>query len=283
MEFIKNYILTLTANGPLHIGSGQKCKKKEYLHNKSNDIVSFVAADVMMNWIIEHNFVEKYENFMLYGNYGLLEFFQKELKTDPYRQIPGLIQYSAKADPSITSMDVTPFIKDAMMRPYIPGSSIKGALRTVLLTKMIRDGGRVQNLSAQTSDKKREAARISSDIENRWLNRLSRNRDDGSTLNSIMAGISISDSPPLNPEELILCKKIDAAKNGEAHSLPILRESLRPGTVIKCVLTIKPELCGGIDLNYIRGAILEFGSYYKTTFLDKFTRPYGPTFTPIPN
>ena len=91
-------------------------------------------------------------------------------------------------------------------------------------------------------------------------------------VNSIMKSISISDSEPLSSDSMILCKKIDLLDDGKTNEINVLRECVRPGTTIKCKLTIDRSI-DGLTLDDVRKAIRSFFDFYRKTYIPKFTIP----------
>ena len=59
----------------------------------------------------------------------------------------------------------------------------------------------------------------------------------------IMSGIIVGDSEPLSREDIILCQKWEQHTDGTYKTLNLLRECIKPGTVIKSTLTIDETLC----------------------------------------
>ncbi len=148
------------------------------------------------------------------------------------------------------------FIKDGQGQPYIPGSSVKGALRTAVLTKILLEdkGLDRKNLAKawlESVSRNQNAGRINknamSAATNRWesslLNTLNLSEAGTSdAVNSIMRGIAVSDSAPLKKEQLMLAQKIDRSTAGKDRPLPISRECLRPGSTAQLTITIDQRI-----------------------------------------
>ncbi len=264
MGEIKNYELKLTAVGPVFIGSNTSYGKKEYISCR-NGTVCIINADVLVEWAAKSGRMDAFENFMLCEpGRNLLNFFEG-LRTDP-NNIKGLMLYKVDSGAALLgdrTAEIKAFIKNPSGAPYIPGSSLKGALRTVILTKMLREKrGTLPALQVG----ERDAAFLT---ETMLLNTLNRHRNKTNALNSIMSAISISDSESISPEHLTLNRKTDISKDGFKNQLTTIRETLRPGTETKMVLSVKPE-AGNLDAEFIADAIKEFYPWYSAVYMSKF-------------
>jgi len=103
-------------------------------------------------------------------------------------------------------------------------------------------------------------------------------------VNSILRGISVSDSLPIPDPAMILCGKIDAYPNGETLKLNLCRECVRPGTVIHFKLTLDQSvLQGKISSETICHSISFFDAYYRKTYLSKFDLPQDSIAFPYHN
>lgn len=128
---VKEYkISTIT---PVHIGNGNKLSKVDFVLDKDKGI----------RWIID---VEKVISLLQDNPKALNEFGQAgfDMKDflDRYK-IPYLEveKYSYECTHSYLK-DISEFVKTGLGKPYIPGSSIKGALRTVILRHLLYDWGK---------------------------------------------------------------------------------------------------------------------------------------------
>jgi CRISPR-associated protein Csm5 len=159
--------------------------------------------------------------------------------------------------------------------PYIPGSSLKGALRNIIIAgrllakvddeipKEIKDL-RTRLLGLDDKALRRNSRELKSmrDMTEFVLHKL--NRDEGNCgkmTNDLMAAIKISDSKPLRRSDLTICEKIDRhvrAENGE-RALPTFRECLKPGVSAEFVMTVDVGMLGAVDEEY------KFHDYFDKT------------------
>ena len=175
-------------------------------------------------------------------------------------------------------LQVMTCITDPYGNPYVPGSSLKGMLRTILLSRDI-----LQNREKYRTDTRQ----IRSDLEVNRINRRILNNNivkiEKNAFNSvrssgketvdfdIMSGIIVGDSEPLSREDIILCQKWEQHTDGTYKTLNLLRECIKPGTVIKSTLTIDETLCN-IKKEDILEAVQLFYEQYYQNFQKKFSR-----------
>lgn len=115
--------LTLRTLSPVHIGTGEEWRLG----------FDFVLANGQ-TWIFNEDAVLQAKESQLKpdgrGHYPL----PGSLLTEKDFDNPGLFRYVLRGQPPSEKADarMKPFIKDPYDRPYIPGSSLKGAFRTAL-------------------------------------------------------------------------------------------------------------------------------------------------------
>lgn len=155
-------------------------------------------------------------------------------------QVKPAILYEVDAsnamDAEHTLKDIDCFMRDAKQRAYIPGSSVKGAIRTALLFDAIQK----ERTRHDLIDDKRG---IPEADYFHTLNLNPKKRDDA--VNSIMRGIQISDSLPIDDRNMMLTLKTDSAVNGQTHAINLCRECVAPGTRIRFALTLDQSILKG--------------------------------------
>ena len=142
-DHLQIFDLTLNVWAPLFVGNGSSYTKKEYMYNTRNGKVSFLDEQKFFSFLVEHDLVDKYGQFMLSEQSNLWAFLTKdcgisdaELKTLTRYQI----EVGDALDAEHSLKEIHAFQRDAQGHAYIPGSSIKGALRTAwLLSAVLAD------------------------------------------------------------------------------------------------------------------------------------------------
>ncbi len=169
--------------------------------------------------------------------------------------------------------------KDPYGLPYVPGSGIKGMLRTILLASEITNNrnayeGSAQDIKNNRSKKRNAMSRESNNVEVEAFNTLDRTDDKrfirkNNAVNDVLQKIIISDSKPLSLEDLVLCQKIDIHTDGSERSLPLMRECLKPGVAIEFTITIDTQDCKYDDA-VIMDCVSRFAHMYQNDYLRKF-------------
>lgn len=82
-------------------------------------------------------------------------------------------------------------------------------------------------------------------------------------VNSVMRGISISDSEPIDEKNMILASKIDSFPDGFENRINVVRQCIAPETKITFRLTLDQNLLSDANiLTELREAIRAFDAFY---------------------
>lgn len=263
---LQTFELTLTTHGPLFIGNGIKLPRKEYLADMQRQTVSFLDEEKMFDLLIEENCVGLFEQYCMGADGNLQDFFFKWCKFSR-EDVKSAIRYEISAadalDRSHSLKDIWRFIRDSQGNAYVPGSSIKGALRTALL---------YQAISESDIEPK---GNISEIPEWEYLHKLTLNpAKPNDAINSLMRGIQVSDSEPISDKNFILVMKTDASTSGNLGTINLCRECVRPNTVIRSRITLDQSvLKNQITAKSIMAAINAFANYYEKTYRQHFWEP----------
>jgi len=287
INHLAKYQLVLTTRSPVFIGSGVEVTKKEYYYDHSKKRVHILNLEKFIRLIVDKGLSDAYEAYVLRGAYHvyLADFLREHrINRAEIEVITDYIIDSADALPPEYSLKgIKLFMRNAYQQPYIPGSSLKGALRTALLVKMLHEDGDKRKLNADqfwtaTKDRpgdRNNAKRAVEQIEENYINTLGLNRKKtGDAVNSLMRGISVSDSQPVqDTDAMILCGKNDLSVTGNIKPLNVVRECLRPNVKVSFDLCLDSSILKKIDIGYIQAAIRDFGAYYAENFDSKFKKP----------
>ena len=275
-DYLQIFDLTLNVWAPLFVGNGSSYTKKEYMYNTRNGKVSFLDEQKFFSFLVEHDLVDKYGQFMLSEQSNLWAFLTKDCGI-PDAELKTLTRYQIEVGDALDAehslKEIHAFQRDAQGRAYIPGSSIKGALRTAwLLRAILADHSTGHNLAP---------SRRATFPEEKYVNLLHLHTlKDGSiasdAVNSIFRGIQVSDSLPIPDNRMMLAGKTDSATDGGTHSINLCRECVAPGTVIRFKLTLDQSvLKGRITKDMLLEAIRQFDTYYQQTYNQHFSPPRG--------
>lgn len=279
----KNYKVTITAKAPVFVGDGNTLKKKEFVFFKGASGTEIGIVDFKKLYDVaikkhKQDLVESY--FMSPMSKDLDKLFTSLQLTIPERKQCCKYVLSCSLSNGVLGEkehDISTFIKDPYGCPYVPGSTIKGLIRTALINSEIRKNPNRFSQSAKDikcSDSKGKSmlAREASSLEKKILEETI--DGDVKYVKKYMSGLIIGDSLPLSIEQLILKQKIDVKRNGDENALPILRECLNVGTNIIFNLSIDSELCK-YTIEDIEAALYDMTAGYRDNYLVEFTEDIG--------
>ena len=288
-DYLINYELKIKILTPVYIGSGYTVGKREYIHDKSKNLVSFLDLEKLFKGILDNGLYSEYEKYFTASNKNremnveLKQFLERAgIGEDKYSEWITYSEYMGSSNLRLQNThEIQTFIKDAYGNPYIPGSSLKGAIRTILESCYIRK--KYNKFNKDRSDifwkigKGRKPDDYESNVKITTFHR--RITDEKVKLenmqNDIMRGIIVGDSQPIDKNSLCICQKIDLSTKGNKKSLNVLRECLKPGTVVIVPLTIDSRIMRNMygkkfDLEDIKADINMFYKNYKDEYITKF-------------
>ncbi len=305
---LESFRLTLTALSPLFIGSGAELSKKEFIYNPARKKASVLDFPKLYAFLNQRGLLDAFEGYMTnYADKDMRGWLMKNGVKE--EEFAGFVSYEIETGEAFGPTDnivaFKQFIRDPYGLPYIPGSSLKGALRTALLTAMLAQDKQVAqktaeqlmrlvpNLASPDNRTKKFAMndfeRVAKSIEDEKINTLKFTKrdkppDKRDAVNSVMRGIQVSDSAPLDNTCLVLAAKTDAGKSGEIKPLNLCREALKPGTKVVFSVTLdKSVLKGsGIDKAFILAAVQGFAAVQRKQYA-KFAPPPAADNTPCGN
>lgn len=284
---LRSYKITLTAAGPVFVGSGKEISKKEYLFLQ-NKKVAVLNIEKLYEMLARKHLQQEYVRYMLSNQKETLGLWLKRNQVSMADTLQCVRYYLKNQDAVVEkgkSLQIMDCMKDPYGNPYIPGSSCKGMLRTILLyDDILRNPEKYRecremiknelfserSYRGSKGNRKQVLARAISEAEQKCYYLLNRPESKrGDAVNDILSGVIVSDSDPLRIEDLILCQKIERHPDGSEKKMNLLRECIRPETKIKFSLTIDESICSVTD-KQIMQAIKNFSELYYDNFLKKF-------------
>ncbi|MFQ6119189.1 MAG: type III-A CRISPR-associated RAMP protein Csm5 [Methanosarcinales archaeon] len=191
----------ITTKTPLHIGTGNKYSKAEYI------IIGDSLYRISLNKLLatksnieKKEFAEDLEN----PDFNISDYIKnKNIKPSEIKQ------YSAKLK-SRTPRDIVEQIK-VNDRSYIPASSIKGAIRTAILYDLfsVNDFAKVDKFLNNRNIKKRNQ-----NLDLYFQKKLTNPNKRNFANYSIMKFIQISDTNPINSMEIYCTKSLEVFDRG---------------------------------------------------------------------
>lgn len=227
------YRLVIRTLSPLHIGSGER------LHKDFDYVV-----ERKKTWILDNDVISQ----EIYSVQGADDLFQRLvdgapagtlLSREDFQEDSKLFRYVMEGQPSakIVGAELQAHIKDCWDHPYIPGSSLKGALRTAFLYYAF-DTSKQRFRVEDSGDKSPKFA--AQQLERQFLGK-NPNYD-------VFRLLAVSDSNALDPKGILRLSNINVFTGGKEQA-PIALECIQPDTVFEATLTLDRALMEGIVPN----------------------------------
>ncbi|WP_295157703.1 type III-A CRISPR-associated RAMP protein Csm5 [uncultured Ruminococcus sp.] len=273
---MRYYDITIETIGPVHIGSGKEISKKECLYVPQEKKIYIMDEKKMFSRILALGKQESFTRYLMDSRQNNLMNFVRDNNISPneYKKWAayvlddiGAVNVGKSRSKGGGADNVHAFMKDAYGCPYIPGSSLKGALRTVIQSCLVNyrmDSFRSERNDIETEQFRRRPSYLSKanqEIAQKLFYTLERpDAKPHNAVNDCFSGIRVSDSEPLSVSDLVLCRKTDLLPDYEKeNSISVKRECLKPGTKVKFSLEIdeslfdmdSKKLISYIDDNYI--------------------------------
>ncbi len=275
-EFLERYKIELETIGPIHIGSGETLRKREWILEWADQRAIVIDFDKFFQLLQRKQLLAGYESYVSAAGGDLLRWMKAHeiSKKERYEIAKYTLDTKGLNLKNSRIHDMAMTMKDAYGLPYIPGSSLKGALRNAILALMLdRSNYNVSELKEEIRNYRGNSnhflSRESSRLNQKYLYTKGISEKRADAVNDMMSGIRISDSNPVGLERLTLCQKIDAMPDGRTRDLPLVRECILPQSKFSFDMTIdRTETT--ITLSFIQEAVFRFLEDYNRLFLQHF-------------
>ena len=237
MHYWKVRLRTFT---PTFIGSGEIYKKSQYIYHKDNRTVCFLKEEKWISFLAEHDIMDDFASELVKGGarFDLFGYLKNQCilqrKYGSIRNVIRAMEEAGAIDREVDYRsvgkdkgpnDIAAHIKDAEGNPYIPGSSLKGAFRTAILSHEIR-----KNLSRYRATwAKLERAAGDKKEMGRIVDQLERDMgisDGKDMVKSYFRGLTVSDAV-LKKGKLCVAAKADlSVGDDDIHQVSLYRECL---------------------------------------------------------
>jgi CRISPR type III-A-associated RAMP protein Csm5 len=269
MKWREPITLTVRILSPVVIGTGEKCNTLGFVTDDGKVLVvderKFFAAlsepqrERFLSWIepLVGNLAHIRQQIQRAGrnqalrqqlrrqrreaesNLSLAKFLRENLQMSQpaqwLRSVQALRYEVAAVAPPNRYEGFTLCLKTPDHRPYIPGSELKGAIRTAVLAKMLNDDVNLLRQLAQNLRPNMTRGQMNALWQgNEWL-LLRRNQNDRDAHNDLFRGIAISDSEPLPTNAL----RIYAAKRlNMSRDVTVFVEAIAPNSETEVTLSV---------------------------------------------
>lgn len=222
--------VTIRTVTPLHIGTGESLLRDyDYV---TQDGKTFIVNDEELAGALYDAKAEKYIGDRASVGLGIL-FPNKQA----YPVDSPVFRYVMSGTPNTeaTGSEIQEQMKDIWNMPYIPGSSLKGAIRTALMYRGVveskktfskKDLGKNAKFAAQPYEQEFLVGRDEHGI-----------RKSKTPYFDLLRALQVNDSAPVGVENLRLIN-LKVAQKGEADGSPINIEAIAPGVEFKAKMKL---------------------------------------------
>lgn len=276
---IENHQAELEVIGPVFVGNGREISKKEYLF--MGKTIGIFDQYKLYRYMHKKGRIRQFEDFLLSDSRANLRnwLYQQNIKEAELRDC---VKYQLDMGDTVlergTRIQIMECIKNAKGEPFIPGSSIKGMLRTTIESAKILEEPKKYDIAARQllydvdkpNSRTWNLSRNDKSLGEETFNLLNRkDTKKADAVNDVLSGLIISDSEPLSVNDLVLCQKIERHTDGTEKRINLLRECLKPGTRIRFSITIDRSICS-IGIEDIKKAVAAFAEQYHENFSSSF-------------
>ena len=257
----------LTALTPVHIGDGTILNKKDIYTVEGKDVTKIFINDQikLYDYFVGQGKEEEFIQYLLNtDSKGIKEVFNVTPELYKKEQLAKyILSYGDKGKIN----NIHAFIKDAYDKPYIPGSSLKGMIKSAILVYKLSQDSQLQHSIKEEILKESKKDKMDfKDIDEKISSIFDKKFANDCEVKAF-SGVVVSDSSPIPISQLQLVKKIDyklprniyqinnlGDYKNEFKELPTYKEVLRKLTKTNFFIKIDKDKLN-IDLNYIKEAL----------------------------
>ncbi|MDO4711163.1 MAG: type III-A CRISPR-associated RAMP protein Csm5 [Peptostreptococcaceae bacterium] len=259
MANIKKYKMSLNVITALHVGGSEHksvLKSNEYICDELNRTLYLIDENKFMQFLSESDLLDKYIEYIHRNVYqkrnqqdkvaGLYTFLEENRSLNKIERF----LLSTYEDVDVDN-EIKLFIRDAYNQPYIPGSSIKGAIvNSLLVDHLIKDRDRYSSLKNTILKEAKEVTdqKLANSFRKSTSNRIKEVIDKilyyYPSRKIKQFGLSVSDSYASENISSDFLQDHDEhrLKKEDPKPIPLCREYLMPGSKLFFDLTLDIDL-----------------------------------------
>lgn len=277
----KSYKMKLITLSPIFIGNGEELNQGQYIFDNAQMVVKILDENKFANFLNKNNLIDEYSNALIkYGkNINLKRWLgEKRIplnspifsKIIPCKYLT--INKFGKSKIATSLNSIKPFMKNADGFAYIPGSSIKGAIRTAFCSYLVyRNKDKFQNewralkqALTERRPKKNAINQITRSIEQKCFNLIKYN-DEKAAYGDIFSTLIIGDSKGVSKDKLYVTTRLDCAiQKQNPTSMPMNLEVIAPNVEINFNLSIDASAGTYFSIEKIKEVL----NFYKKQQID---------------
>lgn len=264
---LERFRVDLTVLSPLYIGNGEELSQKEYLVTGDGKQCIIPSMPLLIDALAEKGYIEAFEQFASQISSPnarartLTQFLQDQQM--PISTKESWVLYSMPANFPGGGNTLKKCMKYPNGRAYIPGSTVKGAIRTALIAQMMDS----RAAGTLLQDVEYNPAKRWPGAEENVLRTLHCDeRHPNDAVNDLLKELEVSDSAPFSEDALIVCQKFDERDDGRENVMPLYRECIKPGKSTFFYITIDRAVSSVLTKDKIIAALTN--SYKMQTAYD---------------
>lgn len=278
----KSYKMKLTTLSPVFIGSGEELNQGQYIFDNVQMVVKILDENKFANFLNKNNLLDEYSNALIkYGkNINLKRWLEEKripLNSPIFSKMISCKHLTTKnkygktqVATSLNSIKIFTKISDGLA--YIPGSSIKGALRTAFCSYLVHkykdkfqnEWQELKQTLFERRINKNKTTQIIKRIEKKCFNLIKYN-DEKADKGDIFSTLIISDSKGVSKDKLYVTTRLDCAiQKKNPTSMPMNLEVIAPNVEINFNLTIDTSTGTYFSIEKIKEVL----NFYKKQQID---------------
>lgn len=228
----------LRVRSPIHVGGAEGPVDAPELARLGGRLYR-ISTLALEEWLRKHSLVLAYLRACeasVGAPFSLLNFLRAQ-GADPSEVLPGIAAYEVACPPDASIPHLRPFCRDPEGLPYLPGSTIKGALRTAALADQVLSNEAVRRELVHSAEQARPSSRTAGQAAEREAFSRARYAAAGATpqQRDLWRFVHVGDSAPLKPEDVgVAAIQIwNLRQDGSPYiKLSVYAECLLPGAEV---------------------------------------------------
>lgn len=291
----------LTCISPIHIGNGEVLKTIDYVYDAKQQKMYFLDETQWRRFLVDRNLLMNFLDYISDKGRPILRTWMhsvglslKDIQPVVARvcRVSDEDALSGKSSRGKSLNDVRPCMTSVRGIPYIPGSSLKGALRSGILFNWLQRHEAIRRqywneVMYNCDFKKRNSTFPASNLEKDAFSKLHIQETRNGVVKSALRGLSVSDTVENTAlQDTILLQKIDAStwkhrSRGNENTISVFRECIPAGTKLRFSITFDKRMMATLGIASIADVIQaskQFTAYNLAMEEDVFGSDYTAEF-----
>lgn len=267
----------LTCISPIHIGNGEILKPIDYVYDKRKQQIFFLNEGKWKAYLVQHQLLDEFFDYLRQARRSgnLFTWLQRhDVTIDDVKTMSSTVSRVETTNTQTTKdsvNDIHRLMTTSLGVPYIPGSSLKGCLRTGLLSYWIKQHPHkgIRHWNEAKSCRPRDKWAAQSLEKDAFMCLQANTQSD--MVKSCMRGLMVSDAMCVEPHvDTVVLQKVDATtkknKQGQREkTIPLFRECIPAGTTLRFSITFDKAMMGELGITSLRDVIKASQQFTKRT------------------